>query len=159
LSKFERLYLVSQFLLVVVGVVAGILAIGSLRILNATLAEAARQSRSAMTQAKASLVANQTAQQQLILSERPWIKMKCQIVKPLTFGHQAWKGKVATITIEETIENVGSSVALDVLSWEDVIPENSDLSARTARASQTRLCDARPPPGPEITFRIHAVST
>ena len=88
-----------------------------------------------------------TAQQQLELSERPWIKVKHRIVEPLTFNVPAWKGPVASAVIEDTMENVGQSVALDVLSWEDIIPMDSDLSNKTARARQSQWCDANRHPG------------
>lgn len=35
-------------------------------------------------------------------------------------------------TIEDTFENVGQTVALNVLSWEDVMPRDSDFSNATA---------------------------
>jgi hypothetical protein len=97
----------------------------------------------AKTQGDSALLSAQIAQQQLMLSERPWIKIKHLIVKPLTFDHPAWKGNVATVTLEGTMENVGQSVALDVQSWEDIIPEDPDFSIRTARVRQNQMCDAK----------------
>jgi hypothetical protein len=50
--------------------------------------------------------------------------------------------------IEDTIENVGQSVAVGVLYWEDVIPVGPDHSLRTARARQKQWCDANRHPDP-----------
>jgi hypothetical protein len=83
-----------------------------------------------------------TAQQQLELSERPWIKIKHRIVGPLTFGVPGWKEPVANAVIEDTVENVGQSVALDVLQWEDIIPLDYESSDKIALARQNQWCDA-----------------
>jgi hypothetical protein len=90
------------------------------------------------------------AEQQLELSERPWVKIKNNIASPLTFdvGGRASGIPVAMAKIEDTIENVGQSVAVDVLSWEDVIPIDPDHSLRTARARQKQWCDANRHPDP-----------
>jgi len=97
-------------------------------------------------------VSNQAriAQRQLELSQRPWIKIKNSIASPLTFdvGGRASGIPVAMMKIEDTIENVGQSVAVHVLYWEDVIPIDQDHSLRTARARQRQWCDANRHPNP-----------
>ena len=73
------------------------------------------------------------ARKQIEVSERPWVKVSHRIISPLTFdvgGRVA--GNVAMTTIEDTFENVGQTVALNVLSWEDVMPRDSDFSNATA---------------------------
>jgi hypothetical protein len=97
--------------------------------------------------------AAETAASSLVLAERPWVKIKHRIFQPLTFNQEAWKGPVAKIVIEDTLENVGPTVALNVLSWEDVIPIDFDAthsvpSLRTARARQNQWCDANRHPDP-----------
>lgn len=52
------------------------------------------------------------------------------------------------MTVEDTIENIGPTVATNVLSWEDVIPLDKDQSARTAIARQKQYCDANRHPDP-----------
>lgn len=92
--------------------------------------------------AEAAASAAQTAHNTLILSQRPWIKIKHHIKQPLTFNVAGNNQQVATMALEDTIENIGNTVALNVISWEDVIPKDSDLSATTARARQKQWCDA-----------------
>jgi hypothetical protein len=40
------------------------------------------------------------------------------------------------------MENIGNGVALNVVSWEDVIPLEPDLSANAARKRQSEWCNA-----------------
>jgi hypothetical protein len=81
-------------------------------------------------------------QKQTEVAERPWIKITPKIIEPLTFDVMRNAGPVATMTTENIIENVGQSVALNVLSWEDVMPLDPDGSSRTARARQDQWCGA-----------------
>jgi len=106
--------------------------------------------RQAVVEAEAARNAAKTAADQLVLGERPWVKIKHRIVTPLTFdiGGRASGIPVALMTIEDTIENVGQTVAINVLSWEDVIPADPDHSIRTARARQKEYCDANRHPDP-----------
>jgi hypothetical protein len=83
-----------------------------------------------------------TAAANLVLGQRPWVKIKPRIVQPLTFNVPAWKGKVASMKIEETLENVGQTVAVNVFPWDDAIPIDPDGSLNTARARQSQWCDA-----------------
>ena len=89
-----------------------------------------------------------TAANQLVLGERPWVKIKHGIVSPLTFDIVRNGGPMAIMTLEDTLENVGQTVALNVLSWEDVIPEDADHSIATARKRQAEYCDANRHPDP-----------
>ena len=68
-----------------------------------------------------------TAEDSLVLNNRPWIKIKHRITSPLNFEFHGAAGAAAVMTVEDTLENVGNSVALDVVSWEDVIPVDPDL--------------------------------
>ena len=85
----------------------------------------------------------------MVAAQRPWLKIKHRIIKPLTFdvgGKVA--GPIASMVLEDTIENVGQSVAVNVLSWEDIIPLDPDSSARTASARQKEWCNANRHPNP-----------
>jgi hypothetical protein len=103
--------------------------------------------------ADAATAAAKTASDNLILAQRPWIKVKHRIVQPLTFNVQRWKGPIASMVVEDTLENVGQSVAMNVLLWEDVIPMDPQLLlTKTARARQSEWCEAnRHPQGGFIT--------
>ena len=84
------------------------------------LAEALRQNRDALKSQTTAASGELTAlQQQTEISERPWIKITPKIIEPLTFNVMRNAGLVATMTTENIVENVGQSVALNVLSWED----------------------------------------
>ncbi len=90
----------------------------------------------------------------LIVQERPWIKITPRIVSPLTFdvgGRQG--GPVALMSVENTLENVGQTVAVNVVSWEDVLPIDLDNSLRTALKRRSEWCDAnRYPPQENVGF-------
>lgn len=83
-----------------------------------------------------------TAHDALVIGERPWIKIKHRIVKPLNFDFVGAAGPASTISIEDTLENVGNGVALDVVSWEDIIPLDPDMSVTSARKRQDEWCNA-----------------
>ena len=92
--------------------------------------------------ANAATDAAKTARDALVQSQRPWIKIKHRIVKPFDFTFVGAAGPAATMTVEDTIENVGSGVALDVVSWEDVIPLDPNVSTDKARRRQDQWCGA-----------------
>jgi hypothetical protein len=98
--------------------------------------------RATKQSADAATNAAKTAADSLVLAQRPWIKIKHRIVQPLTFNVSRWKGPVATMTVEDTLENVGQSVALNVFSWEDIIPVGSQGDYTAARVRQAQWCDA-----------------
>jgi gas vesicle protein len=107
------------------------------------LAKALRQNRDALKAQTATLNGQLAAMQnQTDISERPWIKITPSIAQPLTFDVMRNAGPVATMTTENVIENVGQSVALNVLSWEDVIPVDPNGSLQTARTRQDEWCGA-----------------
>jgi hypothetical protein len=81
------------------------------------------------------------AQRALVLTNRPWIKIKHRVIKPLDFNFVGAAGPAAVMTFEHTIENVGNGVALDVISWEDVIPVDPDFSTTTARKRRDAWCN------------------
>lgn len=108
-----------------------------------TIAEqAVVQAHAAGVAAQAASSAAGTAADQLVLGERPWVKINHRVLSPLTFniGGRASGKDVALMTIEDTLENVGQSVAVNVLSWEDVIPLDADFTDKTARARQAQWC-------------------
>jgi hypothetical protein len=137
---WERQVRIAKWLNWITAIAAGV-GLGGLAILYLSLKSTDKTVGAAIRQADAAATQAYIAQQQLMLSERPWIKIRHRIAKPLTFDHPAWKGKVATVTIENTIENVGQSVALDVLIWEDVFPQDA-FGIRTARARRDEVCNA-----------------
>jgi hypothetical protein len=93
--------------------------------------------------ADAAKSAADTAANQLVLSERPWIKITHRIVNPLTFDVPGNGGQITSMTLEDTLENVGQSVALHIFSWEDVIPMDNGFSPFvTARVRQGQWCNA-----------------
>ncbi len=110
--------------------------------------QAVVQAKAAGVGAQAASSAAKTASDQLVLAERPWVKIKHRIVSPLTFNVMRNAGPVAIMSLEDTIENVGQTVALNLLSWEDVIPVDLDNSTRTARRRQAEYCDANRHPDP-----------
>lgn len=69
---------------------------------------------------------------------------------PLTFdvGGRASGRKVAMMTIEDTLENIGASVALNVLSWEEILPIDLEHSIRTAQKRLNEYCDVKRHPNP-----------
>ena len=92
--------------------------------------------------ADAAKSAADTAASQLVLTERPWIKITHRIVTPLTFDVPGNGGQIDSMTLEDTLENVGQSIALHIFSWEDVIPmDNGSSPFVTARARQDQWCD------------------
>jgi hypothetical protein len=113
------------------------------------LAAALKQNREALEvsaeQGKAAMAASIEASR---LAQRPWIKIKHRIMSPLTFDVPRNGGQMAIMTIEDTMENIGQSVALNVLSWEDVIPVDLDHSTRTAQRRQSDYCDTNRHPDP-----------
>jgi hypothetical protein len=83
-----------------------------------------------------------TAANEFQASQRPWVKIKHRITSPLTFNVERNGGPTAIMTLEDTLENVGPSVAVNVLNWEDVIAlDTNSLNPDTARARQKEyLC-------------------
>lgn len=82
-----------------------------------------------------------TANNALALANRPWIKIKHRIVQPLTFN-VARQQNVAMMIVEDMLDNVGNSVALNVLSWEDIIPLDPDMQANSALVRRDQWCNA-----------------
>ena len=126
-----------------------VLEIAGIGLLAVYTAYTIRMYRANKQSADAATQAADTAHDTLVLSERPWVKIKHRIVKPLTFNTPAWKGPVASMVIEDTLENVGPTIALNVISWEDVIPIDADHSLRAAHARQDQWCDANRHPDPK----------
>ena len=70
------------------------------------------------------------------------IEVKHRIVSPLNFDFVGASGPASKMVVEDTIETVGNGVALNVISWEDVIPVDPDISATSARKRQAEWCNA-----------------
>ncbi len=108
--------------------------------------------------ANAAKSAADTAHDALVLGQRPWIKIKHRIVKPLNFEFVGAAGPAATMTVEDTIENVGNGVALNVVSWEDVIPLDSNMATTSARNRQDQWCDANKRFDPKSPTQLNGYS-
>lgn len=94
--------------------------------------------------------ASDTAGKELVIGNRPWVKIRHRIASPLTFDVGGRVGSPATLTIEDVIENVGNSVALNVGHWEEVIPMDPDPlhATKTATARARQYCDQHRHPHP-----------
>jgi len=80
-----------------------------------------------------------TAKEALIIANRPWVKVAIDQTGPLTFLSDG----SAQIGLQEKIENIGSSVALRVFVWYDIMPFDSMPNPlRTATNRQKQSCDA-----------------
>jgi hypothetical protein len=66
----------------------------------------------------------------------------------MVFNSKFFQFESATVTIEDTFENVGPTVALNVAAWEDVFPLDSTFY-HTALARQKELCDMARHPDPK----------
>lgn len=97
----------------------------------------------AILQAQAAQSTAETASKAFTVANRPWIKISHRILSPLTFDVGGRVGNpVAMMTFEDTLENVGPTVAVNVINWEDVIPVDKDYRMETARSRQKEWCDA-----------------
>jgi hypothetical protein len=93
--------------------------------------------------ADAAKSAADTARQALEVSNRPWVKIDHRIIQPLTFNVTGiGASPTATIAFEETLENVGPSVALNVLKWEQIVPLDADGGVKSAETIQKERCDS-----------------
>ena len=103
-----------------------------------------------------------TSEKAMTVGNRPWVKITHKIVQPLSFGLPPTtpadvvtfafigaKEPVARMMVEDTFENVGQTIALDVISWEDVFPEDYEIppgggpaipTAKSALARQNDWC-------------------
>jgi hypothetical protein len=88
------------------------------------------------TAADAAKNAAQTAKDALVIGNRPWIKITPGIIKPLTFNELKQHGPMAMMTIQNRVENVGNSVALNVLVYEELIPVGFDIRAALDRRKE-----------------------
>ena len=104
--------------------------------------ESTIQAKAAQVSANAALSAAETANAAMVVGNRPWVKVTPQIVDPLRFGALRNGGPMATMAIRNHFENVGQSVASNIVFWEDVIPVDADHTFRTALARRESWCDA-----------------
>jgi hypothetical protein len=62
------------------------------------------------------------------------------------------------MTVEDTIENVGNGVALNVVSWEDVVPLDPNMSTTSARKRQDQWCNANKRFDPKSPMQLNGYS-
>lgn len=128
---------------------------GSMRVFADRMKDQADRTKTiadqAIVSADAAKSAAGTSEKAMTVGNRPWVKITHRIVQPLTFGFIGAAGPAATMNVEDTIENVGTTIALNVLAWEDVIPEDYETPPRgggalpttkSAKARQRDWCDA-----------------
>jgi len=89
------------------------------------------------TQAQAALTAAQTAQEELELSERPWVSIEPTISEPLTFRSDGG----AEISFTERLENFGQGVAKAVFPMQEILPMGL-TNFEPILAERDRMCDA-----------------
>jgi hypothetical protein len=120
---------------------------GQLKIMDEQLLEMRSSSADAKAAAEAAQRSAVVAEQALILSERPWILATYSIAQPLTFGED---GKVR-LELNEILENVGNSVALDVSSQLDIVPLAPERGKfwQPALSRQKEFCDGDRHPHPQ----------
>jgi len=126
-----RLEVIGFFLVVLGAILAGI----NIWILRRGLTVTEKAADAASTSAN---IAADTLRE----SQRTWLKISHTIAQPLRFNVTAYAGPVAQSVIYDTIENVGTSVALDVVSWEDIIPLDPDEGTHAAERRLNEWCDA-----------------
>jgi hypothetical protein len=115
--------------------------------------------------AEATKSAAATAGQTLMLTHRPWVMVTHQIVEPskplepLRFTESDTGDVRAWLLLNEVLENIGHSVAVDVVSWSEVIPGDpqgfqSALARRKRRCDELRHPHAKTSPG-SVLFPEH----
>lgn len=108
--------------------------------LEAQTKRADRANELADRSAKAAEDTSKTAALQVEVTGRPWVKFKPRILS-VAFNSNFFRVESAVVNIEDTFENVGPTVALNVTSWEDVFPLDATFH-RSAIARQKEMCDA-----------------
>jgi hypothetical protein len=106
-----------------------------------TLCEIRKQTPKIAESADAAKHAANTARDAFVVGSRPWVKISLGISKPITFNFHAPGGTIYTGEIGSELENVGQTVALHVLEWEDVIPMDAGGRTDTAQKRLTQYCD------------------
>lgn len=90
----------------------------------------------------------QTMQQQLELSQRPWISPTHALTTPLVIDNTGG----VSLTLRELLENTGESVALDVSSWADMFHFTWATGWTQAQRRQKQWCDANRHPNPKSSL-------
>ena len=112
--------------------------------LNSRQADAAdKQTPAVIASAQAAKSAAATASNAFQVGNRPWVKVTHRIVKPLSFDFVGAAGPAATMTVEDTLDNVGPTVALNVLTWADVIPNDYEDTPSGLRIPSSKSAIAR----------------
>jgi hypothetical protein len=100
--------------------------------------------------AKAAEATAKTAAVQVEVSERPWIKIKPTLVSPLIFNSPAQAGAVANASVRLELENTGNTVALNILTWTDILPLDPGSGWRGALKRRSEWCDANRHPNQQV---------
>ena len=116
--------------------------------LEAQTKRADRANALADRSARAAEETAKTAALQVEVTERPWIKVKPTLVTPLTFNSPVQAGEVASANVQLVLENTGNTVALNVLSWSDILPLDPTGGYRSALKRRSEWCDANRHPDP-----------
>jgi hypothetical protein len=117
--------------------------------LEAQTERADRANALADRSAKAAEDTAKTAALQVEVTERPWIKVKATLITPLTFNTPVQVGEVASAKVQLLLENTGKTVALNVLSWSDILPLDPSGGYRAALKRRSEWCDANRHPNPQ----------
>ncbi|MGB9431738.1 MAG: zinc ribbon domain-containing protein [Candidatus Acidiferrum sp.] len=116
---------------------------GTAALINASIGNAVKkldlQAKATQKSANAARKAADIAGDAFVIGNRPWIKVDLRQTAPLEFLPDG----SAKMGIQEKIENVGSSVALHVESWFNIVPLGSTSNTfLAAKARQKEGCDA-----------------
>jgi len=145
LSRHEFFSILPQVVIAVATTIYVIVVGFQLRSMNETLKLTNINTEITREAADAAKRAADVAEKTLILSQRLWISVTHKIAKPLTFDET---GK-ASIYLSEILENIGQSVAVNVLSWADIIPLDPGMGYQTAISRQNQYCDTNRHPNPQ----------
>lgn len=86
-----------------------------------------------------------TMEQQLDLSQRPWVEPKMVTISPLVFQNGRWSANVNSV-----LKNHGESVALNVGHYAEMFPLHKDTQFGPAIRRQEQWCDANRHPKPSF---------
>ncbi|HEY6298069.1 MAG TPA: hypothetical protein VIW95_00365 [Candidatus Binatus sp.] len=129
-------YLASQFLITIVAAVGIAIAICSLNSVNESVGVAKDQAHTA-------LIAAQTAQTQLELSERPWLKVEAHIHGVIDFNKRS-----IYVPITWVVSNSGHSPAVRA----SVLPVVADIFRKNPIDEQKQACQENHPFGVTTVF-------
>lgn len=116
----------------------GLIGLVALWIYYGQLTEMKEATKASAQAANAAASAATIAKDALVIGNRPWMKVDLSQTAPIEFLSDG----SAKIGIQERVENVGSSVALHVESWFDIVPVGTMTKTfDAARVRQKEGCD------------------